>query len=92
MGLIEGQYDAKEEGFKPGGASIHNAFTGHGPDADAYQKASTSDLKPMKLSGTMAFMWESLYPFAVSEQALKKPGLLDEKYSDCWQGLPKNFT
>lgn len=91
MGLIIGQYDAKEEGFKPGGASIHNAFTGHGPDAEAYHKASSSDLKPMKLEGTMAFMWETQYPFIPSEQALKMAGLCDQEYSNCWATLPKQF-
>ncbi|MBC7397129.1 MAG: homogentisate 1,2-dioxygenase, partial [Bdellovibrionales bacterium] len=91
MGLIEGQYDAKTEGFKPGGASIHNAFTGHGPDFEAFDKASNADLKPMKMESTMAFMWESQYPFFPSEQAMKKAGLLETNYSDCWKTLPKLF-
>jgi homogentisate 1,2-dioxygenase len=91
MGLIEGQYDAKVEGFKPGGASIHNAFTGHGPDLDAFQKASSVDLKPVRIDKTMAFMWESQYPFYPSEQALKKEGLLDQKYTECWKDLPWLF-
>lgn len=91
MGLIHGQYDAKEEGFRPGGASIHNAFTGHGPDANAFEKASNADLKPMKLDNTMAFMWESQYPFYPSEQALHQPGLLDTKYIEAWQSLPKLY-
>ena len=91
MGLIEGQYDAKEQGFKPGGASIHNAFTGHGPDFEAFEKASLAELKPIKIENTMAFMWESQYPFTPSEQVLKHPGLLEQKYSDCWQTLPKSF-
>jgi homogentisate 1,2-dioxygenase len=91
MGLIQGQYDAKAEGFKPGGASLHNAFTGHGPDADAFNKASSSELKPVRYENTMAFMWESQYPFWPSEQAMKKKSLLDDHYSDCWQSLPKLF-
>jgi homogentisate 1,2-dioxygenase len=91
MGLIEGQYDAKAEGFKPGGASIHNAFTGHGPDFDAYQKASTAELKPIKLDGTMAFMWETQYPYYPSEQAMKKTEILDHAYTDCWKTLRKQF-
>ena len=91
MGLILGQYDAKPEGFRPGGASLHNSFTGHGPDVDAYQKASKAELKPMKIEQTMAFMFESQYAFWPTEQALKKENLLDQRYSDCWQNLPKNF-
>jgi homogentisate 1,2-dioxygenase len=91
MGLIFGVYDAKEEGFRPGGASIHNAFTGHGPDTDAFKKASSADLKPVKLENTMAFMFESHYAFWPAEQALKKTGLLEENYFECWQSLPKNF-
>jgi homogentisate 1,2-dioxygenase len=91
MGLIIGQYDAKAEGFKPGGASIHNAFTGHGPDVDAYQKASTAELKPMKIDQTMAFMFESQYAFWPTEQALKKEKHVDYRYTECWQELPKNF-
>jgi len=91
MGLIIGEYDAKAEGFKPGGASIHNAFTGHGPDADGFQKASTAELKPQRYDNTMAFMWESSYVFAPTEQALKKAGLIDESYHECWQKLPVQF-
>jgi homogentisate 1,2-dioxygenase len=87
MGLIEGRYDAKEEGFLPGGASLHNAFTGHGPDADAFRKASDAELKPVRYENTLAFMWESQYPFWPSEQALKKTGLLDTAYTQCWQDL-----
>ena len=91
MGLIEGAYDAKEEGFRPGGASLHNAFTGHGPDADGFKKATGAELKPVRYENTMAFMWESHYPFWPSEQALKQPGLVDQKYTDCWQSLPRAF-
>jgi homogentisate 1,2-dioxygenase len=91
MGLITGAYDAKEEGFLPAGASLHNAFTGHGPDAEGFTKASASELKPQRYENTMAFMWESQYVFAPTEQALKKPGLLDENYFECWQKLPVEF-
>ena len=41
MGLIFGKYDAKAEGFLPGGASLHNCMSGHGPDAETYERAST---------------------------------------------------
>ena len=58
MGLIHGQYEAKEEGFAPGGASLHSMMTPHGPDRDAFEKASSCELKPVKLDGTMAFMFE----------------------------------
>ncbi len=91
MGLILGQYDAKEEGFLPGGASIHNAFTGHGPDVDAFKKATEVKLTPNKIDHTMAFMWESNLPFWPSEQALQKKDLVDSNYVDCWQSLPKLF-
>ena len=61
MGLCYGQYDAKEEGFVAGGGSLHNQMSAHGPDLDAFEKASNADLKPQKLEGTMAFMFESRY-------------------------------
>jgi homogentisate 1,2-dioxygenase len=91
MGLIEGTYDAKETGFRPAGASIHNAFTGHGPDAEGFKKASEANLAPVRYEKTMAFMWESQYPFWPSEQVLKRPELFDQAYTDCWQGLPRGF-
>ena len=49
MGLIRGSYDAKEEGFVPGGMSLHNMMLPHGPDADGFEKATTAELKPQKL-------------------------------------------
>jgi homogentisate 1,2-dioxygenase len=87
MGLITGKYDAKEEGFLPGGASLHNAFTGHGPDAEGFEKGSHAELKPVRYENTLAFMWESQFAFWPSEQALKKTGLLDRHYRECWQSL-----
>jgi homogentisate 1,2-dioxygenase len=91
MGLIQGQYDAKEEGFRTGGASLHNCMTGHGPDIVGFEKGSSSELKPQLLDNTMAFMWESHFAFWPSQQAMKKPGLLDANYHECWQKLPKLY-
>ena len=90
MGLIYGQYDAKEEGFVPGGGSLHNQMSAHGPDLDAFEKASHADLKPQKLSGTMAFMFESRYIIRPTRFAMDCAELQRE-YSDVWQGLKKNF-
>jgi homogentisate 1,2-dioxygenase len=90
MGLIFGQYDAKAEGFTPGGASLHNCMSAHGPDADAFEKASNADLTPQRYEDTLAFMFESRYvirptKFAMETEALQKD------YFDCWQGLKRNF-
>lgn len=54
MGLIKGSYEAKEEGFQPGGASLHSIMTPHGPDVDCFEKNSTAVLKPERVAeGTM---------------------------------------
>ncbi|MBK9154648.1 MAG: homogentisate 1,2-dioxygenase [Chloracidobacterium sp.] len=90
MGLIYGQYDAKEEGFVPGGGSLHNQMSAHGPDLDAFEKASNADLKPQKLEGTLAFMFESRYIIRPTKFAMDCAELQHE-YSDVWQGLRKNF-
>lgn len=91
MGLIYGQYDAKEEGFVPGGGSLHNQMSAHGPDLDAFEKASNADLKPQKLEGTMAFMFESRYIIRPTRYAMETASL-QHHYSDVWQGLKKNFS
>jgi homogentisate 1,2-dioxygenase len=90
MGLCFGQYDAKEEGFVPGGASLHNQMSAHGPDADAFEKASNAELKPQKLSGTMAFMFESRYVIRPTSYAMETAELQHE-YFEVWQNLRKNF-
>ena len=90
MGLCFGQYDAKEEGFVPGGASLHNQMSAHGPDAEVYEKASNAELKPQKLSGTMAFMFESRYIIRPTEYAMQTSELQHE-YFEVWQKLKKNF-
>ena len=90
MGLITGQYDAKEEGFVPGGASLHNMMLPHGPDLDAFEKASNAELKPVKLTDTMAFMFETRFPQQVSRYAAES-SCLQEDYIDCWSGLKKHF-
>jgi homogentisate 1,2-dioxygenase len=90
MGLIYGAYDAKEEGFVPGGGSLHNQMSAHGPDQDAFEKASNATLEPQKLSGTMAFMFESRYIIRPTKFAMEASQLQHE-YSEVWQGLKKNF-
>jgi homogentisate 1,2-dioxygenase len=91
MGLCYGQYDAKEEGFVPGGGSLHNSFSAHGPDLEAFEKATNAELKPQKLSGTMAFMFESRYIIRPTKFALESSAL-QQDYFECWQGLKKNFS
>jgi homogentisate 1,2-dioxygenase len=90
MGLVHGQYDAKPGGFKPGGASLHNCMVPHGPDEEAFEKASHAALAPQKLDHTLAFMFESRYRFVPTEFALQSPAL-DQDYADCWAGLKDNY-
>jgi homogentisate 1,2-dioxygenase len=90
MGLVYGQYDAKEEGFLPGGMSLHNMMLPHGPDADAFDKASNADLGPQKLAGTMAFMWETRLPQHLTEYSANLE-TVQQDYTDCWAGLEKHF-
>jgi homogentisate 1,2-dioxygenase len=90
MGLVYGQYDAKPEGFRPGGASLHNCMVPHGPDAEAFDKASRATLAPHKLENTLAFMFESRWRFRPTEWALR-PGALDLRYPECWAGLKDQF-
>ncbi|MBV1707942.1 MAG: homogentisate 1,2-dioxygenase [Hyphomicrobiales bacterium] len=90
MGLIYGRYDAKEEGFVPGGMSLHNCMLPHGPDATAFSKASTTPLAPVRLSDTLAFMFETRLPQQLTEFAAKMPNI-DRDYPHCWKGLRKHF-
>ena len=90
MGLVYGEYDAKPGGFKPGGASLHNCMVPHGPDEEAFTKASQADLKPQKLDNTLAFMFESRYRFIPTAWALQSPAL-DPDYADCWAGLQDQY-
>jgi homogentisate 1,2-dioxygenase len=91
MGLIEGVYDAKAEGFLPGGASLHNCMTGHGPDATTFEEQSNADLsKPSYIKDTMAFMFETALPIVPTRFALESAQLQHEYYR-CWQGLKKHF-
>ena len=86
MGLIHGAYDAKAEGFAPGGLSLHNLMSGHGPDVDSWRKASKAELKPVKIDGTMAFMVETCWPYLPTEWALKRS---QPDYDQAWTGFPK---
>jgi homogentisate 1,2-dioxygenase len=90
MGLIHGRYDAKAEGFLPGGMSLHNCMLPHGPDVDAYSKGTTAALQPVKLTDTMAFMFETRYPQQLTQFAATLPAL-QENYAACWEGLEKRF-
>jgi homogentisate 1,2-dioxygenase len=88
MGLIHGAYDAKAGGFAPGGASLHNCMSGHGPDRDSYEGAIRADLKPHRIADTMAFMFESRFMFRPTRFATETP-LCQLDYDDCWAGFTK---
>ncbi|WP_183954877.1 homogentisate 1,2-dioxygenase [Sphingobium fontiphilum] len=88
MGLIHGVYDAKAGGFAPGGASLHNRMSAHGPDLASYEAAVAADLKPHRITDTMAFMFESRHVFQPTRFALTTP-LLQRDYDDCWAGFGK---
>lgn len=92
MGLIHGAYDAKEGGgFVPGGASLHNCMSGHGPDAATFDKASAADTsKPAKVADTMAFMFETRNVIVPTEQALASRQR-QRDYQQCWAGIRKHF-
>jgi homogentisate 1,2-dioxygenase len=92
MGLIEGTYEAKEAGFLPGGASLHNCMSGHGPDSVTFEKASRSDSsRPEYIAGTMAFMFETRTVICPTSEALALTQL-QKDYSQCWRSLRKHFS
>lgn len=90
MGLVQGAYDAKAEGFVPGGGSLHNCMAAHGPDVESYRKASTAPLKPEFQADTLAFMFESRYVIRPTKFGLETEALQTD-YADCWQGFEKGF-
>lgn len=90
MGLIEGTYDAKSLGFNPGGFSIHNAFSGHGPDAEVTALANQSTLSPTKYEKTLAFMFETRGIWQVTSHAMQA-NFRQKEYSQCWQKIPAIF-
>ena len=90
MGLIRGEYDAKAEGFVPGGGSLHNCMSGHGPDAATFETASSAELEPRYLGDTLAFMFETRLLIRPTRFALETP-LLQRDYWRCWDGLKKHF-
>jgi homogentisate 1,2-dioxygenase len=91
MGLIEGVYDAKEEGFLPGGFSLHNSMSPHGPEKAVYEKASKAALAPERYENTLAFMFESRYILQPTARMLNGPERQAD-YSRCWDGLNAQFS
>ncbi|CAM5586654.1 homogentisate 1,2-dioxygenase [Streptomyces abikoensis] len=93
MGLIEGAYDAKtagEGGFVPGGGSLHNMMSAHGPDRDTFEAASAAELKPQKVDDGLAFMFETRWPVTLTSQAAAADHL-QTGYDGVWQGLQRHF-
>merc|ERR1711908_85983 len=90
MGNIEGTYDAKEHGFCPGASSLHSCMTGHGPEAEVFDKASNAELKPQFIGhGCMAFMFETCFQLTMTDYGIQAN--VDKNYNDCWQKLPRMF-
>jgi homogentisate 1,2-dioxygenase len=90
MGLVLGAYDAKAEGFVPGGASLHNCMSGHGPDAETYERASSAELTPHYIENALAFMFETQFAIRPTLFAMNTH-VLQHEYFECWQGLKKRF-
>jgi homogentisate 1,2-dioxygenase len=91
MGLIYGVYDARPEGFTPGAVSLHNCMLPHGPDKTAYDHATQVELKPVKMTNTLAFMFETRFPQHLTKFAAELD-MIQENYADCWTPLDKQFT
>jgi homogentisate 1,2-dioxygenase len=91
MGCIYGQYEARK-GLQPGGASLHNIMTPHGPNVQVFERASTEELKPVRVADhTQSFMFESSLLLSVTEWGQKTSHKLQSDYFTCWQGLKKHF-
>jgi homogentisate 1,2-dioxygenase len=92
MGLISGVYDAKSTGFVPGGASLHNCMSGHGPDAATFDKAIAADTSvPTHITDTMAFMFETRLVIKPTRCALQGLPPLQDDYMSYWLDLKKRF-
>jgi homogentisate 1,2-dioxygenase len=92
MGLISGVYDAKSTGFVPGGASLHNCMSGHGPDAATFDKATAADTSvPVHIIDTMAFMFETRSVIEPRRSAMQGLPRLQDDYMSCWLDLKKHF-
>ena len=90
MGLIYGKYDSRPEGFLPGGISLHNMMLPHGPDYETFEKSSNENLKPVKISNSLAFMFETRFPQQVTKFAAECSEL-QANYIDCWKDIEKKF-
>ena len=90
MGLVKGVYDAKAEGFLPGGISLHGLMSAHGPDAATTERAMAANLAPHKIDGTLAFMFETCQLLRGTDFAMGCPQLQAD-YDACWNGLEKGF-
>jgi homogentisate 1,2-dioxygenase len=90
MGLVRGVYDAKAQGFAPGGISIHNCMSAHGADRETYDRAVAAKLEPMKVTDTLAFMWESRYVFRPTRFAMAAREL-QKDYDTAWNGFERKF-
>ena len=90
MGLVHGAYDAKADGFLPGGASLHNSFSAHGPDRATFERASNAELAPQKIADTLAFMFETRLVIRPTEFALNSEALQCD-YDECWLGFEARY-
>jgi len=88
MGLVHGTYDAKADGFRPGGASLHNCMNAHGPDLATYERAIAAELTPKKIDDTLAIMFETRWVIVPTRAAMESPSLQAD-YDACWTGFRK---
>lgn len=62
----------------------------HGPNTDAFEHASSMELKPQRQSETMAFMFETRFAQRLTKFAAEHASLQAD-YVDCWKDIHKRF-
>lgn len=81
-------------GAKDGVAALPNPMRWHpmphGPDGQAFERASTAALAPHKLDHALAFLFESRWRFHLSAWAPRE-GARDARCADCWAALQNHF-
>lgn len=91
MGLVSGVHESKAEGFRPGGASLHNMWAAHGTDRQTHRTACEQELAPEKLTGSLPFMFETRWPVVTTAHA-RDAAHRQRDYDESWSGFPAAFT
>ncbi|KAI8166096.1 Homogentisate 1,2-dioxygenase [Colletotrichum sp. SAR 10_70] len=92
VGIVYGDYKGTSRNLEAGGLSFQSSYMPHGETHEAFEKATTSELKPLRVGeGFLGFMFQISTHCAITQFALERSGVLEVPPASLWDSMQGHF-